>query len=105
MARKIAELRAKMTPDAQARSAALAEGMLVEMQLQELRKSRNITQVAVADAMHVEQGAVSKLERREDMYVSTLRDYVQALGGELRMVAKFPDAEIQLHTLQEAQLR
>ena len=105
MARKIAELRAKMTPGAQARSAALAEGMLVEMQLQELRKSRNITQVAVADAMHVEQGAVSKLERREDMYVSTLRDYVQALGGELRMVAKFPDAEIQLHTLQEAQLR
>ena len=68
-------------------------------------RNRNITQVAVAEAMHVEQGADSKLERRDDMYASTLRDYAQALGGELRMVAMFPDAGIQLHTLQEAQLR
>lgn len=54
--------------------------MLVEMQLQELRKSRNFTQVEVAHALNVEQTAVSKLERREDMFVSTLRDYVKALG-------------------------
>ena len=97
MAKKFAELRAKMTPEAQARSAALAEGMLVEMQLQELRKSRNFTQVEVAHALKVEQTAVSKLERREDMFVSTLRDYVKALGGELHMVASFPDAEIRVH--------
>lgn len=97
MAKKFAELRAKMTPEAQARSAAVAEGMLVEMQLQELRKSRNFTQVEVAQALSVEQTAVSKLERREDMFVSTLRDYIKALGGELRMVASFPDAEIRVH--------
>ena len=94
MAKKFSELRAKMSPEAQARSAARAEATLVEMQLQELRKSRDVTQVDVAKVMNVEQAAVSKLERREDMYVSTLRDYVKALGGELKLVASFPDAEI-----------
>jgi hypothetical protein len=81
MAKKLSELRAKMSPEAQSRSAARAEAMLVEMQLQELRK----------------QATISKLERREDMYVSTLREYVKALGGELKLVASFPDADIQVH--------
>ncbi|WP_256735132.1 hypothetical protein [Variovorax sp. dw_954] len=47
--------------------------------------------------MNVEQAAVSKLERRDDMYVSTPRDYVMALGGELKLVASFPDGDIQVH--------
>lgn len=97
MAKKFSELRAKMSPQAQSRAAARAEAVLVEMQLQELRKARQITQVEVAQAMSVEQAAVSKLERREDMYVSTLRDYVKALGGELKLVASFPDVDIQVH--------
>ncbi len=97
MAKKFSELRAKMSPEAQSRAAARAEAMLVEMQLQELRKARHVTQVEVAKAMSVEQAAVSKLERREDMYVSTLREYVKALGGELKLVASFPDADIQVH--------
>ena len=97
MARKLSERRARMSPEAQSRAAARAEAMLVEMQLQELRKARNVTQVEVARAMNVEQASISKLERREDMYVSTLREYVRALGGELRLVASFPDADIQVH--------
>ena len=102
MAKNFNELRAKMSPEAQSRAAARAEAMLVEMQLQELRKSRQVTQVEVAKAMNVEQAAVSKLERREDMYVSTLREYVKALGGELRLVASFPDADIQVHPFELA---
>ncbi|MEB2320089.1 MAG: helix-turn-helix transcriptional regulator [Pseudomonadota bacterium] len=97
MARKFSELRAGMSPEAQARAAARAEAMLLEMQLQELRKSRKMTQVEVARAMSVEQAAVSKLERRDDMYLSTLRDYIRALGGELKLVASFPDADIEVH--------
>ena len=102
MAKNFRELRAKMSPAAQARSAARAEATLVEMQLQELRKSRDVTQVDLAKVMKIEQAAVSKLERREDMYVSTLRDYVKALGGELKLVASFPDAEIQVHPFEIA---
>ena len=97
MARRFSELRARMSPEAQSRAAARAEAMLVEMQLQELRKARNVTQVDVAKAMSVEQAAISKLERRDDMYVSTLREYVKALGGELKLVASFPDGDIQVH--------
>lgn len=47
--------------------------------------------------MSVERAAVSKLERREDVCISTLREYVKVLGGELKLVASFPDAEIQVH--------
>ncbi|HQQ70979.1 MAG TPA: helix-turn-helix transcriptional regulator [Alicycliphilus sp.] len=97
MAKNFSELRAKMSPEAQARAAARAEAMLVQMQLQELRKARNVTQVEVAKAMSVEQAAASTLEHRDAMYVSTLREYVEALGGELKLVASFPDAEIQVH--------
>jgi len=86
-----------MSPESQARAAARAEAMLLEMQLQELRKARSITQIEVARSMSVEQAAISRLERREDMYVSTLRDYIRALGGELKLVASFPDADIQVH--------
>lgn len=89
-----------MSPEAQAQAAARAEAFLVEMQLQELRKARNITQVELAKAMSIEQGAISKLEHREDMYVSTLQAYIRALGGELKLVASFPDAEIQLHSFE-----
>lgn len=100
MAKKFAELRGKMSPEAQSRAAARAEAMLLSMQLQELRKSRQITQVEVARSMSVEQAAVSKLERRDDMYVSTLREYVKALGGELKLVASFPDGDIQVRAFE-----
>jgi len=102
MANKFSELRGKMPPEAQARAAARAEAMLVEMRIQELRKARKVTQVEVAKTLRVEQAAVSKLERRDDMYVSTLREYVKALGGELKLVASFPDADIQIHPFELA---
>lgn len=94
MAKKWTDLRAHMTPDQQARSAARSEAMLVEMKLAELRQARARTQVEVAQAMDTGQATVSRLERREDMYLSTLREYVEALGGELKLVASFADAEI-----------
>ena len=100
MAKKFSTLRARMSSDAQARAAARAEAMLLEMQLQDIRKSRNVTQVALAQVLNVEQAAISKLENREDMYVSTLRAYIRALGGELQLVAKFPDAEIKVHSFE-----
>ena len=102
MTRKFNDLRAAMSPEAQARSAARAEAMLLEIQLQALRKNRQLTQVEVARHMQVEQAAVSKLERREDMYVSTLREYVRALGGELKLIASVPEQDFLLHSLDDA---
>ena len=100
MARKFSELRAKLSPEAQARSAARTEGMVLEMRLRELRQSRNATQVEVAEAMGVEQTAISKLERRSDMYLSTVYGYIRALGGELKLVASFPEGDIPVESFE-----
>src|SRR5215470_20076361 len=61
-----------------------------EMSLQDLRKAIGKTQTAIARRLKVGQDAVSKLEARSDMYISTLRGFVQAMGGELELVARFP---------------
>ncbi len=102
MAKQFGDLRAYMSPQSQTRAAARTEAMLVEMQLKELRKARHVTQVELARSMNVEQASVSKLARRDDMYVSTRREYVKALSGELKLVASFPDADIQLHPFELA---
>lgn len=62
-----------------------------EMTLRELRKARKLTQVRMAKALGVTQDSVSRLEKRSDLLLSTLRKTVQALGGNLSLVAEFPD--------------
>jgi DNA-binding XRE family transcriptional regulator len=79
-----------------ARSDALYHRMLVEMPLNELRQARALSQVKLAETLKVNQAAVSKIERRTDMYISTLRAYIRAMGGELEIVAKFPDGEVKI---------
>ncbi|TMQ07113.1 MAG: helix-turn-helix transcriptional regulator [Deltaproteobacteria bacterium] len=66
------------------------------MHLRRLRAHREVSQEALADLMQVSQVAVSKMERREDMLLSTLRAFVKALGGRLHVVAKFPSETIEL---------
>ncbi len=61
-----------------------------EMSLQDLRKAVGKTQTAIAKRLKVGQDAVSKLEARSDMYISTLRNVVKAMGGELELIARFP---------------
>jgi DNA-binding XRE family transcriptional regulator len=67
-----------------------AELIAEESTLQELRKALQCSQTTVARKLHVNQAAVSKIERRTDMYVSTLRSYIEAMGGSLEIVAQFP---------------
>lgn len=62
-----------------------------EMTLQQLRKARARSQEVVGEVLHINQASVSKIERRTDMYVSTLRSFIEAMGGELEIVARFPD--------------
>lgn len=62
-----------------------------EMSLRQLRKAIGKTQTVVAKRLKIGQDAVSKIETRGDMYVSTLRDFIEAMGGELQLVAQFPN--------------
>jgi len=68
-----------------------AELIAEEMTLRELRKARKLTQVRMAKALGVTQDSVSRLEKRSDLLLSTLRKTVQAMGGNLSLVAEFPD--------------
>ncbi|MDH4556133.1 helix-turn-helix domain-containing protein [Pseudomonas sp. BN417] len=60
------------------------------MTLQALRKELNLTQEAMADLLDMKQANVSKVEKRSDMLISTLRNYVEAMGGTLELVARLP---------------
>ncbi|MEJ7765043.1 MAG: XRE family transcriptional regulator [Acidimicrobiales bacterium] len=59
--------------------------------LAEVRKARELTQVTLARKMHISQPSVAEMERKADMLLSTLRGYIEAMGGDLRLVASFPD--------------
>lgn len=96
MPRNFKNLREKMRPEARQRSRALAARYRAEMALDELREAREMTQVHLAKVLGVNQAAVSKLERRTDMYVSTLQDFVRAMGGELKITARFPEGTVEI---------
>jgi len=91
MARKYAELRAKMSPERRARVDARVRAALEEMPLQELRRARELSQARLAELLEMTQPEVSKIEHRTDLYISTLRSYIEAMGGELEILARFPD--------------
>lgn len=91
MARNFNELRGGMSVAAKAASAAEHRRLVEEMSLLQLRKARELTQSKIAGELHIGQGDVSKLERRTDMYVSTLASYLQAVGANLEIRAVFPD--------------
>ena len=87
-ARQDSERRARIAQHRSALEAALA--------LTELRGSIGMTQQAVADSLEMSQANVSRIEHEDDLYLSTLRSYVAALGGELRLTAVFPDRTVSL---------
>ena len=96
MAKKFRDLVAQMPEERQARIAAETRRLIDEMPLQALRRALNLTQQQVAASLGINQVAVSKMEGQTDMYVSTLRRFVEAMGGELRIVARFPEGNIEI---------
>jgi predicted transcriptional regulator len=92
--RPFGELTKTFTPERRARVAAKAGALREEMTLEELRKSRSLSQEDLASAMTVGQPSIAKLEKRADMHVSNLRRYVEALGGTLEITARFADASV-----------
>ena len=59
--------------------------------LQELRKARELTQVEIAKALNIRQASVAQMEKRSDLLISTLRGYIEGMGGTLKLVVEFPD--------------
>jgi DNA-binding XRE family transcriptional regulator len=97
MPKNFKALREKMSRTARERSRVLAAKYRSEMALDELREAHAMTQVHLAKILGVNQAAVSKLERRTDMYVSTLQDFVKAMGGELKIIARFPEGTVEIN--------
>ena len=96
---KFADLVTKMAPERQARVERIAQEMQEEMDLAQLRTARQLSQAALGEILHVEQPAVAKIEKRADMadmYVSTLRRFIEAMGGELEIIARFPDRDVRI---------
>ena len=94
MAKKFEELRTRMSGAAKAASDAEYRRLVEEMSLHQLRKAREMTQMKIAEELHIGQGDVSRLERRADMYVSTLASFLHAVGADLEIRAIFPDGKV-----------
>ena len=95
------ELTKDFTPERRQRIAEIESELLAEMPLHELRRARALTQGDMAKILKVNQPAVSKLEQRADIYVSSLRSYIEAVGGKLKIVAEFPEGEVAITNFSE----
>ncbi len=95
------ELTGDIAPERRRRIDQMKRELLAEMPLHELRRARALTQKDLAETLHVTQPAIAKLEQRADVYVSSLRSYIEAVGGRLRIVAEFPEGEVAITNFAE----
>ncbi|MFZ1934076.1 MAG: XRE family transcriptional regulator [Thermoguttaceae bacterium] len=102
MARNFRELEAKMPPESLSRAKARAKEMMAEMLLAEVRKAVGLTQEELAASLGIKQPTLSRLESQNDMQISTLRNLIEALGGQLEIVVHMPGGDIRLTQFQDA---
>jgi len=96
MARNFKELENRMRPECRARAKARAKEMMAEMLLAEIRQTAGMTQDEVAASLGIKQPTLSRMESQDDMQVSTLQRLVQALGGELEIIAHLPTRDFRI---------
>jgi transcriptional regulator with XRE-family HTH domain len=96
------KLRKKLSPEQLAQAEAQAREMMAEMLLAEIRKSVGLTQEELAAALGIKQPSLSKLENQDDMQISTLRRLVEALGGNLEIIAHMPRGDVRICQFLEA---
>ena len=96
MTRKFEELRKRMTPERRRKVAERTQALLAAITLSDIRAALDMTQEEMAARLEVAQSNVSRLERRDDMLVSPLQQFVSALGGELEIIARFPHGAVRL---------
>ena len=92
MATTLREKMKGLSPERRARIDAETDRLHNEYKtLQELRKARELTQVEIAKALNIRQASVAQMEKRSDLLISTLRGYIEGMGGTLKLVVEFPD--------------
>ena len=96
MARPFSTLREAMPARSRRRAGIKARAMLRDMALTELRQARRLSQEELATTLQIKQAAISKMEKRTDMYLSTLRRFIEAMGGKLDIVARFPEGRVRI---------
>ena len=101
MAKNFSQLLAQLPPERLARIEEETQAMLQEMALADLRKARRMSQAELARNMGIKQPSVADMEKRTDMYISTLRSLIEGMGGKLEIVASFPDAEVRIKNFSE----
>ncbi len=94
MSSKFRELVEKMPPESRERIEVKTKLLKTEMALRDLREALNLTQEELANTLNLKQAAVSKFEHQSDIYLSTLRKILGAMGAELKIVAQFPEGDI-----------
>ncbi|MEO6864251.1 MAG: XRE family transcriptional regulator [Gemmatimonadaceae bacterium] len=101
MSRPWKQIKETVSPEVRAAAAKRTAGMLDAIPLSELRRAREMSQATLAELLQATQPEVSKIEHRTDLYVSTLRRYVEAMGGELDIVARFPDGSVRINQFEQ----
>lgn len=100
--RSLDEITGDLPAEEQAQVKARGQQLVAEeMALRHLRQARALTQQSMARLLGIGQDGVSRIENRSDMLLSTLRSYVEAMGGSLKLVAEFPDGAVALSSLGE----
>jgi transcriptional regulator with XRE-family HTH domain len=105
MARNYRELQERMNPASRAENKRRVGEELQRMALDELRNAKRLTQAEMAEKLAVPQSSISRIEQRTDMYLSTLRNYVHAMGGVLQIQAVFPEGTVAISRLDEVEDR
>jgi transcriptional regulator with XRE-family HTH domain len=101
MAKKFNNLIEKMSQESRKRISKKKEELYTGLALQELRQALQLTQQQLAGTLKLNQAAISKIEHQSDMYVSTLRRFLNAMGGELRIIAHFPQGDVVINQFEE----
>ena len=101
MGRKWTDIRRTLSPEQEEETRRYVQSVVEAVTLNQLREARSLTQANLAGILGVNQGSVSKIEKRTDMYVSTLRSFIQAMGGQLQIKAVFPDGEVEIEQFKD----
>lgn len=101
MAKKFRDLVAGKPPSWHATVAERQRELLAAMPLHELRRARQLSQEQLPEDLGATQPEISKMEHPTDMYISTLRRFIEAMGGQLEIIARFPDGTVEIAEFKE----